>query len=57
MDKNDVKMMVSIEQMKGSIKPINENNPNAKAVTINGHSGNLIRWGNDGEKWTIQEKL
>jgi hypothetical protein len=43
MDKNDEKMMVSIEQMKGSMKQIEENNQNAKTVTINGHSGNLIK--------------
>lgn len=49
MDKNHEKMMVSIEQMKGSMKQTEENNPNAKTVSINGHSGNFIKWGNDGE--------
>ena len=49
MDKNDEKMMVSIEQMKASMKQIEDNNPNAKTITINGHSGKLIYWGNDGE--------
>ncbi|MDQ6598019.1 hypothetical protein [Bacillus salipaludis] len=31
------------------MKQIEENNPNAKTVTINGYKGNLIKWGNDGE--------
>ncbi|WP_231505544.1 DUF4367 domain-containing protein [Bacillus sp. EB01] len=49
MDKNDEKMMVSIKQIKGSMKRTEENNQNAKSVSINGYSGNQIKWGNDGE--------
>jgi len=49
MDKNDEKMMISIEQLKSTMKRSEENNPNAKIVNINGHLGKLIKWGNDGE--------
>ncbi|WP_316572092.1 DUF4367 domain-containing protein [Neobacillus sp. YIM B06451] len=49
MDKNDEKMMVSITQKKNLMKQKEENKPNAKTITINGHLGNLTKWGNDGE--------
>ena len=49
MDKNDEKMMVSITQKKSLRKQTEEYIPNAKTITINGHLGNLTKWGNDGE--------
>jgi hypothetical protein len=49
MDENDEKMMVSITQKKSLMKQTEENKPNAKKITINGHLGNLTKWGNDGE--------
>jgi hypothetical protein len=49
MDENDEKMMVSITQKKTLMKQTEENKPNAKTITINGHLGNLTKWGNDGE--------
>lgn len=49
MDKNDEKMMVGIEQTQNAEKQTEENNSYAKTVIINGHLGNLIKWGNNGE--------
>lgn len=50
MDHNDEKIMVSITQKKNLIKQTEENNnPNSKPITINGHLVNLTKWGNDGE--------
>lgn len=43
-DKNDEKLMVSIEQMKGSLKQTEENNPNANDCWGNGEIKGISSW-------------
>jgi hypothetical protein len=49
MDRNDVYMMVSVDQRKMTSKKIKEIGPNAKLVDVNGNKGYFEEWVNSGQ--------